>query len=188
MPLEASDHNIYACVSAIQCGECIAYPTEAVWGLGCDPTNLDAIREILRIKQRPPEKGLILVASDMAHIAYLLDGLERSIIDKMKASWPGHTTWLVPHKGSVPNLISGDSDKVAVRVSAHPVVQALCSAYGGALVSTSANPAGLPAALTESEVRHYFQQEPLVYASGKVGNEARASRIIDAHTGDILRD
>lgn len=185
--MEFSHSNIQDCVNALKRGACIAYPTEAVWGLGCNPSDIDAIKNILRIKQRPMEKGLILAAASIDQVAYLLEGIESAILEKMKQSWPGHVTWLVPHNDKVSPWVSGDSDKVAIRVSAHPVVQALCSSYGAAIVSTSANPAGLPSACTEAEVKHYFSEEPLVYAPGTVGSEARPSTIIDAHTGKVLR-
>lgn len=183
-----SQHEIQTCVNALKAGHCIAYPTEGVWGLGCDPNNKVALEEILRIKQRPIEKGLILIASDIAHFEFLLNDLPLSILDKMKARWPGHVTWLVPHKNRVSTNVSGNSDKVAIRVSAHPLVQALGQAYSAPFISTSANPAGLPAAETLEQVKAYFSSEPkLVFAPGEVGVAQGPSTIIDADTGKILR-
>lgn len=180
--------QIEQCAQTLKQGGVIAYPTEAVWGLGCDPFNEHAVNEILRIKQRPVEKGVILIAADITHVEYLIADLPEDIQLKMQAAWPGHTTWLVPHRDRVPKFISGDSEKVAIRVSAHPIVREIGYAYGAAFVSTSANPAGQASAITKGEVESYFNNEKeLVYAPGHVGNEARASRIIDAETGEILR-
>ncbi len=186
--MEIESQNIKTCADALVDGKCIAYPTEAVWGLGCDPDNEVAVNEILRLKQRPVEKGLILVAADIEHFSFLLRDLPPITLDKMRARWPGHVTWLVPHHQRVRSFICGESDKVAIRVSAHPLVQALGRAYGQALVSTSANPAGLDPALTQDQVRDYFgENSALVYASGEVGLEQRPSTIIDAETGVVIR-
>lgn len=179
--------RIQQCVRALHRGDCVAYPTEAVWGLGCDPFNQHAVERILRIKRRPVEKGLILAASDISAFAFLIKRLPAAIQAKVAASWPGHVTWLIPHYNLVPDYVSGSSNKVAVRVSAHPTVGALSAAFGGPIISTSANPAGQPSATRSFAVRRYFRQENLIYANGRVGSEHGASRIIDAETGEIYR-
>ena len=168
-------------------GGVIAYPTEAVWGLGCDPSNEIAVKRILQLKQRPVSKGLILVSGQESHFSVLLEGLDQGVLKRMRASWPGHTTWLVPHHNRIPVSIHGDSDKVAIRVSAHPVVVALSLGFGGAIVSTSANPGGQKAAETEEEARGYFSQSEVTFCVGETGSQKRASRIIDALSGQVLR-
>lgn len=175
------------CAHLMQGGGVIAYPTEGVWGLGCDPFHAPAVRHILRLKKRKVEKGLILISGNPMHFAPLLAGLAPELRAKISDGWPDHTTWLVPHRGQVPEFISGASDSVAIRVSAHPVVKALTNAFGGAIVSTSANPAGLPSARTSLKVRCYFGKRIAALAPGQVGGENGASKIIDALTGDILR-
>ena len=182
------DDTIRPCVNALKAGQCIAYPTEAVWGLGCDPFNEQAVQQILTLKSRPVEKGLIIIASQINHVQFLLEGLPQSTVAKMTEAWPGHVTWLIPHRGRVPRFISGDSDKVAVRVSAHPVVRAIGDAYKAPFVSTSANPASELSATNLDQVLQYFPPESsLTYAPGEVGSQLRASTIIDAETGAILR-
>ncbi len=84
-------------------GGVIAYPTEAVWGLGCDPWNADAVYRLLAIKARPVEKGMIVVAGDIRQFDFLLDDLPGAWQDKLAASWPGPNTWLVPHQGRLPS-------------------------------------------------------------------------------------
>lgn len=176
------------CVDALKSGRVIVYPTEAVWGLGCDPNLSRAVHELLRLKKRPVSKGLILASGQIAHFGFLLEALDGTILSKMKASWPGHVTWLVPHHGKIPEYIHGDSDKVAIRVSAHPVINALSDAFGGPIVSTSANPAGEPAAKNLDQAQHYFSETNVVFAPGETGGNEHASRIIDAISGEILRD
>lgn len=77
-------------------GGVIAYPTEAVWGLGCDPYNEDALMQLLALKKRPVEKGVILVAANMAQVGPLLEGLTGDELKRLEASWPGPNTWLLP--------------------------------------------------------------------------------------------
>ena len=140
-----STWRVQQAARAIRAGAVIAYPTEAVWGLGCDPWNEEAVYRLLALKERPMHKGLILVADDIGQFDFLLDDLPEIWQERLAGSWPGPNTWLVPHQGRLPAWITGRHASVALRVSDHPLVRALC-ALTGPLVSTSANPAGRPAA------------------------------------------
>lgn len=171
---------------AIQAGEVVAYPTEAVWGLGCDPFNTHAVKRILSLKTRDPAKGLILVAADMSQLEFLLADVSAQQRATLAASWPGPVTWLVPHLGKLPPAVTGIHNSVAVRVSAHPVVRALCRWVGGVIVSTSANPQGLAPARWGYRARRYFGSS-VHYAPGQVDLQARPSTIRDLSTGQILR-
>lgn len=163
------------------------YPTEAVWGLGCDPFNGHAVAEVLKLKRRSWAKGLILVASDIAQFEFLLHGLDDDKRRTVEEAWPGHVTFLVPHHDRIPSLVSGAHEKVALRVSAHPIVQALCESFGGPIVSTSANPQGLSPAATGFKARSYFGKHGLVFAPGRVGAQAKPSKIIDLASGQQIR-
>lgn len=162
-------------------GAVIAYPTEGVWGLGCDPSNAQALQKILDIKQRPIEKGVILVGDSVERFsAYVAD------LPNIKDS--GHITWLVKHGGVAPEWITGGRDTIALRVSSHPLVRALCQLADMPLVSTSANPSGLPAAISGSKVRAYFGSRVDQIAPGDVlSREFGSSEIRDASTGRIIR-
>lgn len=168
-------------------GAVIAYPTEAVWGLGCAPFDEQAVRRLLALKQRVPEKGLILVAADIEQFHPYLCGLQPELRQRLRASWPGPVTWLVPDNGYAPAWIRGQHRSVALRVSDHPLVAGLCRAYGGPLVSTSANPQGKPPALTGLSVRRYFSHRLDDISPGVVGKQARPSEIRDLLTGEVLR-
>ena len=117
-------------LDALHRGGVIAYPTEGVWGLGCEPSDEVAVQRLLDLKHREREKGLILVAGNQLQFDWLLEDLPESQRNRLTLSWPGAVTWLVPHRGRVPEWISGQHDTVALRVSAHPVVRNLCLAYG----------------------------------------------------------
>jgi L-threonylcarbamoyladenylate synthase len=169
-------------------GGVIAYPTEGVWGLGCDPFDQTAVTRLLQMKQRPEEKGLILVAADIAQIAPLLRHLSASEREQLQASWPGPTTWLLPDPDQlVPAWIKGKFATVAVRVSGHPVVVGLCRAFGGLLVSTSANPADAPPARNRLRVLTWFGDELDYVVPGRLGGQRGPSTIRDLRSSAVIR-
>ena len=171
----------------LQVGGVVACPTEAVWGLSCDPENEDAVERLLALKERPVAKGLILVGSSMAQFAWLLAGLDSPLLKKLKMSWPGPNTWLVPHRGRVPAWIHGEHETVAIRVTAHSGMSALCEAFGAPLVSTSANPSGCPAPGQRFQVINLFGDRLDALLPGSVGPQTRPSTIRDLYTDEILR-
>lgn len=174
-------------VAVINDGGVIAYPTEYCFGLGCDLADENAVERIFKIKRRLREQGLILVCSNLSQVRQVahLDDLPR--IDQIKASWPGPTTWLLPIKAGLPNWISGKHDTVAVRVSAHPFVQALCNAWGSAIVSTSANRHGQPALLNAKSVTLTMGAELDFVVDQAVGSQTKPSQIYHALSGERLR-
>lgn len=174
-------------------GGVIAYPTEAVWGLGCDPENQDACLALLQIKKRPVEKGMILVAADMQQFEPLLAPLPAEQQDLLAQAWAaqhatGAVTFLVPDtRCQVPGWVKGEHEAVALRVSRHPLVRALCTAFGGPLVSTSANIAGRPPARTRLAVEKNLGRQLDFVVPGELGGQTNPSRIIDLQTGRTLR-
>ena len=169
-------------------GGVVAYPTEGVWGLGCDPWNQEAVYRVLALKQRPVDKGVILIGATQAQFAPLMDPLspeQKAILD---ASWPGPNTWLMPDpKGWTPDWIRGQFDTVAVRVSAHPVVVALCQAVGYPIVSTSANLAGQAPLLTAEAVQEQFGTLLDAIVPGATGGQKMPSKIQDLRSGKLVR-
>ena len=177
-------------VAALSQGGVIAYPTEAVWGLGCDPRQETAVLRLLAIKRRPVDKGVIVVAAsvDVLHDWVDFDALEPARKQEVLASWPGPHTWILPVTAQAPRWVTGEHDGLAVRISAHPLVAALCAAWGAPLVSTSANLASEPPARSRQAL------DPALLASidgvldGEVGALAQPTQIRDARSGQILRD
>lgn len=167
----------------------IAHPTEAVWGLACDPFSETAVQRLLDLKGRPREKGLILISSDPAHFAGLLAPLSLELQARFSARQPRPTTWIVPDlRQQIPQWLRGKHAGVAVRVSQHPVVHALTSRFRGPIVSTSANPAGRSPAMNLGDIRHYFSGRIDYVVNGSLGEANRPSRIIDLQSGQVLRD
>ncbi|MEO6155249.1 MAG: Sua5/YciO/YrdC/YwlC family protein [Thermomonas sp.] len=170
-------------------GGVIAYPTEAVWGLGCDPRNEAAVLRLLALKQREVDMGLILIAANEAQLAPHIDmtALDDAQRANVRASWPGPHTWVVPASTDAPAWITGAHSGIAVRVSAHPTVIALCNAFGGALVSTSANRTGQPAPSTRDALDAVIVAGVDAVSSGETAGLLRPTTIRDARSGGTLR-
>lgn len=174
-------------------GNVIAYPTEAVWELGCDPLNEQACLDLLQIKRRPIQKGMILIAGSIDEFAGILSALPVDQVQKLDAAWQnqistGAITFLVPDiLEQVPYWIKGSHNSVALRVSQHPLVKSLCQAFGGPLVSTSANRSGKPPARSRVLVEKYFGGQLEFIVPGALGGATNPSKIIDFYTGKTVR-
>jgi L-threonylcarbamoyladenylate synthase len=171
-------------------GGVVAYPTEAVWGLGCDPFDEAAVSRLLALKQRAVDKGLILVAGSLSQLDGFVDwhALPEARREAVFATWPGPHTWIVPATGRVPRWITGEHDgNVAVRVSAHPLVAALCEAFGAPLVSTSANRAGVPPPHDLAAIDGALRTALDGLVEGDTGDLAQPTAIRDARSGAVLR-
>ncbi len=178
--------EINKAVEVISQGGVIAYPTEAVYGLGCSAYARGAVDKILLIKSRRKQKGLILVGyqiedfQDWVDVEFVKNSIE------ITSSWPGPVTWIVPANRNVPDWITGGNPGVAIRISSHPVVRNLTQ-KAGILVSTSANPASRRPARTSLQVYNYFGKSIDYIIPGYTDTNTNPSEIRDALTGKILR-
>lgn len=136
-----SDWHLQLAVRSLRAGGLVLHATEGVWGLACDPFDGDAVAALLALKGRAVTKGLILIGSDSGTFAPELADVAADDQVRVLASWPGAVTWILPNH-RFPAWITGGRDEVAVRVPAHPQARALAQAFGGPLVSTSANASG----------------------------------------------
>jgi len=178
--------ELFPCLTALQQGEVIAYATEAVYGLGCDPDNQFAVERLLKLKQRPIDKGLIIVAGELSQLANWIDvEAVSAAYPHVLHSWPGHSTWLLPCKPETPQWLTGQFDTLAVRVSAHPGINKLCAAFGKGIVSTSANPSGAEPARNAQQAQAYFPA--LNVLQGEVNKVAQPSIIRDAQSLEVIR-
>ncbi|TFH75507.1 tRNA threonylcarbamoyladenosine biosynthesis protein RimN [Gammaproteobacteria bacterium LSUCC0112] len=174
-------------------GGVIAYPTEAVWGLGCDPQNEEACLELLQIKQRPIQKGMILIAGQIGDFEEILAALSPGQYKKLDVAWQqqgktGAVTFLVPDVlDQIPFWIKGSHRAVALRVSHHPVVRSLCKEFGGPIVSTSANITGKLPARSRVLVEKYFGSQLNFVVPGQLGGARNPSKIVDFSTGQLVR-
>ncbi len=170
---------------AIQAGQVLAYPTEAVYGLGCDPFNQAAVERILTLKGRSQQQGLIVLIADWPQLFGLIGEFPVSRLAEIKETWPGPVTWVFPKSDCVPAWVSGVHDTIAVRMTAHPIAQKLCQL--GPIVSTSANPHGQAPARSLTELERLFPKGLDGVVVGDVGIEQQPSAIYDAATNQRFR-
>ncbi len=163
----------------------ICYPTEAVWGLGCHPQSEKAFEKLLAIKQRPADKGVILVISDYSQLVpyVLLDDFHK---EQLRNIWPAFVTCLLPISPDYPNYLRGNHQKIAVRFSANPVIRALCELTQTALVSTSANISGQAPVANIHEAKKTFPNGIDSFIDAPLGGEEKPSRIIEFHNDKII--
>lgn len=169
----------------LKLGGVLAYPTEAVYGLGCDALNEASVYRILALKNRPVSKGLIILIHDWDQLTPLIAKIPPECMEKVRATWPGPVTWVFPKSSSVPSFLSGDHNTIAIRMSHHPVANAL--AVDGPIVSTSANITTQLPARDYSTVIAQFSYEIDGIVEGDVGIESQPSQIFDVLTGIQLR-
>lgn len=181
--------DVAAAAALLRAGGVLAYPTEAVFGLGCDPHDQAAFTRLFALKQRPANQGVLLIAADFAQVAtYIdLDAVPPAVLHEVQQSWPGPQTWIFPRAAQVPPWICGTHAGIALRVTAHAPAAALCRAFAAPLVSTSANPHDAPPARDAATVAGYFGDALDGLLDGPLGVLARPTTIRDALTGATVR-
>lgn len=175
--------------SLLREGGVLAYPTEAVFGLGCDPHDRTAFERLFALKGRPYSQGVLLIAADFLQAAPYIDltKVSAKALEKVLASWPGPNTWIFPRSAHVPEWVAGNHAGIALRVTAHAPAAALCQAFGGAVVSTSANPHGEPPARDLPTLERYFGARLDGVLDAELGGLDRPTVIRDALSGAIIR-
>jgi L-threonylcarbamoyladenylate synthase len=174
-------------VAALKSGGVIAYPTEAVWGFGCDPLNPFAVDQLLELKKRPVNKGLILIAASVEQFAPYLEGLAPALRDKFYATAGDHVSWLTPVNGYAPSWVTGQHSSIALRVSTHSLARDLCCAFGGPIVSTSANISGQPTPRQPWPLRKFLSRGLDYILPGELGGAPGPSAIRDLLTDQVIR-
>lgn len=182
-------HDIEQAVAALRNGGIVAYPTEAVYGLGCDPRNAEAFAHLFALKQRPPLQGVLLIGADFEQVQPYIDAgaTPAAALARARTSWPGPHTWVFPRAPATPAWVVGGHAGIALRVTAHPLAAALCRAFGGALVSTSANRHGEPPARDSETVHSAFGTQLAYILAGPTGGLERPTPIRDAISGETIR-
>jgi L-threonylcarbamoyladenylate synthase len=176
-------------VAALRAGGVVAYPTEAVYGLGCDPRNRGACEKLFALKARPSTQGVLLIAADFAQVESYIDLAHTpdDALQRAQATWPGPQTWIFPRAPATPAWIAGAHAGIALRVTAHVGAAELCRAFGGALVSTSANRHGEAPARTAADVAAMFGTDLDAILNGNVGGLEQPTPIRDAISGTTVR-
>ena len=173
---------------AVENGAIIAYPTDTIWGFGCHPLRASSVIKILNIKQRSVAKGLILLSSRMEYCAPYIDpDLSEEQIDLVQQQNRHPVTWLVPAARSCPVWLRGDFSTVALRITNHPFIEAICSEMHSPIVSTSANRHRRSTIQTALQARQQFGEELDYIVTGFNTGTNRASEIKSLTTGITVR-
>ncbi len=170
----------------LQQGGIVAYATESCFGLGCDPGNSNALKRLLKLKQRDAAKGMIVIGAHIRQLQPLCDTLSRSQQAALRATWPAAHTWVVKARQNCNTLLTGAKNTLAIRVPDHPDARSLCTRAGMALVSTSANLSGQKPIKSYRAAMRKFAGRAWVM-QGKIGHYRTPSTIQDLATGKILR-
>lgn len=181
-------HFLKKVIKILKKGEIIAYPTESVWGLGCDPTNNIAIKKLLSIKKRSWKKGFILVSYNYKQIQPYID--ENQLTNTQKKTIISQstipTTWIVPAKKNISHLITGNHNTVAIRITQFKIIKLICFLFKKPIISTSANLHGLSPCKIKEEIMLYFKNKIFII-DDILGNQKKPSEIKDIITGKLYR-
>lgn len=180
--------SIQTAVKTLAHGGIVALPTEGVYGLSCDPRQLDVVKRLCKVKQRPEDKGFVLVGASLAQLQPYILPLNAEQLALVNASWPGPVTWIVPVNPTLSPLVHGKEDTIAVRVTAHPILSAVCEQFGSAVISTSANISNKPPAMTAGEIDKIFSISHVDYIlEGPLGELSGPTEIRDLRSRAIIR-
>ncbi len=182
-------YKVQEAAQTLKDGGVIVCPTEGVYGLSAVVTNSAAITRVISMKKRALNKGLIVVAADVAMLEGIVNfsALSADSLRLLHEKWPGHATFIVPTHMQINPLLTGGRNTLAVRVTAFPLLQALCREAGGPLISTSANISGSEPLQTLEELQATFASSVDYILDEPCQGLHKPSTIYDALSGAILR-
>lgn len=170
--------EIAAAVAALRAGDVIGLPTETVYGLAGDASNPVAVARIFAIKGRPSSHPVIVHLPDAGHVARWARETPPAAAALMRRFWPGPLTIVLPRTPSVPDVVTGGQDTVALRVPAHPVALQVLQAFDGGLAAPSANRYGRISPTTAAHVRADLGSEVPIVLDGGPSNVGLESTIV----------
>ena len=182
----ASDFSIRHAAHIISDGGVIAYPTDTIYGLGCDPFNPDAIEKINLIKQRPLNKHFILLAGNIKQLRSLIQISKEQ--ENLITQNTEPTSWIVKASPNAPPWLTDNSGNLTIRISKHENVQHLCQALGHAIISTSANISGKTPAKNTLDLHKYFHHKVDKILVSNKKPTGKASKIIRLCDNYVIRD
>lgn len=183
-PEDPQERNIKAVADCLRKGGVIIYPTDTIYGLGCDIYNTEAIERICRIKQIDPKKAqLSFVCSDLSHLSHYTKAVDTPVFRLLKKALPGPYTFILEASREVPKLMKAKKDTVGIRVPDHKITQAIIKELGHPIMSVSLPMDGDVEYYTDPELMHdqFEKLVDMVIDSG-IGN-IQSSTVIDCTSG-----
>ena len=175
-------------INWLKAGKVLVHPTESIWGLGCDALNESAINLIFKLKKRPLNKSLIVLAESYFSIKKFVTSLNPDQEKLLNEKWPGPYTFLFTYNKNLPGHLMNETGKIAIRVSNHLPLKYLLKAYKGFMVSTSANFSGQSNINCPNKILETFANDDIAYYDELLGDQSKPSKIIDLETGIIIRE
>ena len=173
-------------IAVLKQGGLVAYPTDTVYGLGASADLPQAVERVYQVKQRPRNTALPLLLADVSQISDVACPVPQVAWRLARAFLPGALTLVLPKSESVPGIVTGGGDTVAVRVPAHPVPVALVRGVAAPIVGTSANISGQPSPVTAEEVSVQFEGKIEFIINGGRCPGGKESTVVDV-TGEVPR-
>jgi L-threonylcarbamoyladenylate synthase len=161
LPIDPNEPDMRAlslAASALRSGGVVAYPTETLYGLGVDPFREEALERLYALKGRPADMPVSVLVRDTAMLEQVACALPEAARRLIRAFLPGPLTLVLRARPGLPARLTSGTEKVGVRISAHPLMKHLFSAYPAPVTTTSANPTGRPDARDAREVLRYFPE------------------------------
>jgi tRNA threonylcarbamoyl adenosine modification protein (Sua5/YciO/YrdC/YwlC family) len=179
--------KIQQAVAVLEKGGLIAYPTDTVYGLGCDLMNKGAIERLYSLKGMEKQKSLAFICHDLSDIA------KYAVVDNwayriLRRFLPGPYTFILPATREVPKMVLSKQKTVGIRVPNHPVVTTLSRELGRPIISTTAAPPGEEPMIDPAEIRDAFRGLALVLDGGVGGSVP--TTVVDLSQGhvDVVRE
>jgi len=140
--LEPDPQVIASAVNVIKTGGIVAFPTSGLYGLGADALNRLAVERVYRVKQRDFGKPILVLIKDALDLKKVCTQVPELAIRMMAAFWPGRLTIILEARPELPDVLTGGTGKIGIRVPLHPVARALVTALDSPITGTSANLSG----------------------------------------------
>lgn len=166
-------------------GGLIIFPTNGVYGIGADIHNITSVKKIYHIKKRALNKPLLILIKNIAEVEKYCINIPQIFFELMKTFWPGDITFIMDASDNVPQILTGNTGKIGVRIPAHPFLTELLNIFKNPITGTSANISGNHAADTFEELDPDLVKEvQFIIKSNKPGNKS-PSTILEASKGEI---
>ena len=169
-------------------GKILIHPTEGVWGLGCNASNISACKKISNLKKRSDNKNFILLAPSISFALEFSDELEVSQIEFLESVWPGHVTVIMRANDSLSLSINDIDNTIAIRVSNHLPITNLLNSFNALMVSTSANISNLPTPNSIDDIKKIFNDSDVAVYAHDNGDALKPSSIIDLNSMEYIRE
>ena len=169
-------------------GKILIHPTEGVWGLGCNASNISACKKISNLKKRSDNKNFILLAPSISFALEFSAELEASQIEFLESVWPGHVTVILQANNLISSAIKAIDNTIAIRVSNHLPIINLLNSFNGLMVSTSANISNLPTPNSIDDIKKIFNDSDVAVYAHDNGDALKPSSIIDLNSMEYIRE